>query len=101
MSTATLSETITEESMHHHDASGSLVCIHSVCVHPQHRRQGIATKMLQAYIVQLKALKKAKAALIVHNYLVSLYASVGFKLLGVSPIVHGPDPWLDMELDLQ
>lgn len=42
--TLTAADGLTEESMAGHEPEGSLLCIHSVCVDEQHRRNGIATK---------------------------------------------------------
>ena len=39
--------------------------------------------------------------LICHQNLIPLYERVGFKLVGKSPVVHGPDPWFEMRLDLE
>lgn len=43
-------EELSHESMSRHDPCGSTLCIHSVCVEASQRRQGIAGKMLQAYL---------------------------------------------------
>ncbi|KAI8892484.1 acyl-CoA N-acyltransferase [Globomyces pollinis-pini] len=100
MATATQSPSITKESMNFHDSKGTVICIHSVCVHPNHRKQGIALLMLEKYIEHIKSLKKSRISLIVHEYLVKFYEKVGFKANGISPIVHGSDPWFEMNLDI-
>ena len=43
-------KTLTEETMSTHDPDGTALCIHSVCVTRDHRRQGVATRMLEAYV---------------------------------------------------
>ena len=32
--------------------------------------------------------------------LLGMYASCGFALKGLSPVVHGKDPWFEMTIDL-
>lgn len=52
-STLSNDETLTEHSKHAHDPSGSTVCIHSLAVHPEHRRSGVAKKLLTEYMRRL------------------------------------------------
>lgn len=40
---------LSEETMSSHHPDGTALCIHSVCVHKNNRRKGIATKLLRAY----------------------------------------------------
>lgn len=101
MATASSSSSITQQSMSVHDPNGKTVCIHSVCVAAHERRQGIAKRMIQEYLKKVKSLGYEKASLIVHECLVPLYAGVGFKVNGISPIVHGTQPWIEMNLDLE
>lgn len=49
--TLTSSGNLTHDSMARHDPDGTTLCIHSVCVDQNHRRRGIAKRMLQAYVV--------------------------------------------------
>ncbi|KAI7860395.1 acyl-CoA N-acyltransferase [Circinella umbellata] len=91
---------VTDESMKVHDPNGKIVYLHSVCVNPQVRRQKVATRLMTHWIQLLKESKKYdRIALIARENLVGLYESVGFKYLGKSQVVHGPDPWFDMVLD--
>ncbi|KAI9311098.1 acyl-CoA N-acyltransferase [Dichotomocladium elegans] len=91
---------VTDESMESHDRKGTTVCIHSVCVAPDFRRQGIATALLKHMIAELKAKNQYKrVALISRPVLISLYEAAGFKYIGKSELVHGPDPWFDMVVD--
>ncbi|KAJ3277065.1 hypothetical protein HDV01_000117 [Terramyces sp. JEL0728] len=100
MATATQSKSITKESMTLHDPNGRIICIHSVCTHPDYRKLGLASKMLQNYIDILREWRQKRVSIIVHEYLVPFYTKLGFKVRGVSDIVHGPDPWLEMNLEL-
>ena len=49
--TQTAATSLTHDSMAQHDEHGATLCIHSVCVDRARRRQGIAKRMLQAYIL--------------------------------------------------
>lgn len=41
--------------MSRHDDEGQLLCIHSVVVAAEHRRKGVATRMLGAYLRYVQA----------------------------------------------
>ncbi|KAJ1892485.1 hypothetical protein LPJ66_006312, partial [Kickxella alabastrina] len=82
-------------SMSTHDSKGTTVCVHSVCVAPQQRRQGIASRILAAYtesIKQYNAREGAKAierlAMLSREDLVPMYKRAGYTCLGQSGIVH-------------
>ncbi|KAF9999831.1 hypothetical protein BGZ65_004865, partial [Modicella reniformis] len=101
---------LTTASMISHDPKGASACIHSVCVARDYQRRGIATAMLKEYIKHLQRLNERicsekdvpleRALLITHQELISLYAGAGFKLVGESSVVHGPDPWFEMVYQL-
>lgn len=107
-STLTEGDLVTDESMSVHNPKGTTVCLHSVCVSPDHRKQGIATKLMTNWIEQLKEAnakeqekkKYKRVALLSRPNLIGLYESVGFKNIGVSKVVHGPEPWYDCILEL-
>ncbi|KAI9470454.1 acyl-CoA N-acyltransferase [Zychaea mexicana] len=93
---------VTDESMKAHDPNGKTVCLHSVCVNPQVRRQKVATRLMAHWIQVLKdSSKYNRIALLSRPNLIGLYESVGFKNSGKSQVVHGPDPWYDCILELQ
>ncbi|KAI8368727.1 acyl-CoA N-acyltransferase [Blakeslea trispora] len=95
-STLTTSPLVTDESMSQHEPEGKTVCLHSVCVSPDHRQQGIASNMMLAWIDRLRATGKYdRIALMSRPRLISLYERVGFKNIGQSQVVHGPEPWFD------
>ncbi|CAN0458877.1 unnamed protein product, partial [Scytosiphon promiscuus] len=41
-----------------------------------------------------------RVCLIAKAGLLGMYASCGFSLKGLSPVVHGKDPWFEMRKDL-
>ncbi|KAI8079982.1 acyl-CoA N-acyltransferase [Halteromyces radiatus] len=99
--TVATSDLVTEESMSDNQPEGQTVCLHSVCVSPDTRHQGIATALLTRWVGlhrQIRAYKRL--ALLSRPHLVALYSSVGFKEIGISKVVHGPEPWVDCVLDL-
>ena len=75
--------------------AGNLLCIHSVCVGSELRRQGIATRMLKHYLQHVtdNAHQVDKIALICKKALVDLYTGCGFHVIGESPIVFGKEKW--------
>ncbi|KAG0033238.1 hypothetical protein BGZ82_006196 [Podila clonocystis] len=109
VSTKAQGNRLTHASMYAHDPAGNAVCIHSVCTAASHQRRGIASKTLRAYLTHVRQLvrkeekqtgKKGtvdRVLLIAHRELMGLYAGVGFHEVGLSDVVHGPDPWYEME----
>lgn len=92
---------VTDESMKTHDPEGKTVCLHSVCVSPNARRQKIASRLMKHWIEIIRNEKRyQRIALMSRPNLIPLYESVGFKTLGKSSVVHGPDPWYDAVIDL-
>lgn len=86
-------------SVHQHE--GTSVCIHAVCVSPEHRRKGIALALLKEYIVRLERARQdgskyERVLLITHDNMRSLYDRAGFEWLGKSDVVHGALPWYNM-----
>mmetsp|Transcript_21602 Transcript_21602/g.60031 ORF Transcript_21602/g.60031 Transcript_21602/m.60031 type:complete len:175 (+) Transcript_21602:334-858(+) len=100
--TATAKEQLEEETMSVHEPEGTTVCIHSVCVAADEQRNGVATRMLKAYIqwVQQSFPSATNLQLICKAEKKDLYERVGFELVGPSKVVHGSDPWLDYKLVL-
>ncbi|KAL1740486.1 acyl-CoA N-acyltransferase [Schizophyllum fasciatum] len=104
--TTSSSPVLTHESMSTHVANAPSVCIHSVCVAPEYRRQGIALGLLKEYIARLETRKRDGSApyerllLITHDEMRPLYEKAGFILVGPSAVQHGSKPWLEMKKDL-
>lgn len=107
VSTKAQGDRLTHASMYAHDPAGNAICIHSVCCAASHQRRGIASKTLRAYLAHIRQLGQEeeertghrsvdRVLLIAHRELMSLYAGVGFQEVGLSDVVHGPDPWYEM-----
>lgn len=96
-------ERFNEDSMKHHYPDGENICIHSVCVHPSKRHQGIATKMLKYYIENTGVLGATTFWLLSRPYLINLYNEVGFKEVGKpeAVAVHGSNQWIEMEMEIE
>ncbi|KAJ7678228.1 acyl-CoA N-acyltransferase [Mycena polygramma] len=105
-STLSPDASLTHDSMSTHVPGASSVCIHSVCVSPACRRQGVALRLLQEYIARLEAAYREKSVpyqrvlLITHEWLRPLYEKAGFEWLGPSAVVHGSQPWYEMRIVL-
>ena len=97
--TLTAADKLTEKSMQEHEPTGQTLCLHSVCVAPEYQRQGIATKMVKAYLTYIKQTcpQVESVQLICKQDLIQLYESTGFRLLGASHVTHGKDQWFDMQ----
>ena len=78
------------------------MAIHSVCVAAEHRLRQVATRMLKHYVNMVAAGHPTVTTikLMAKQHLIPFYISCGFTCNGLSPIVHGVDPWFDLSLDL-
>ncbi|KAI0674263.1 acyl-CoA N-acyltransferase [Trametes maxima] len=101
---ATLSpETILKlESMSQHVPGASSICIHSVCVDPEHRQKHIGLNLLRVFVARAERRATTEGAsyervlLITHEELRGFYERAGFEWLGRSAVVYGSRPWYTM-----
>ncbi|KAG8951404.1 hypothetical protein FRC04_006175 [Tulasnella sp. 424] len=106
VATISASDTVTEASMKEHipvAQGGKSVVIHSVCVHPDYQRRGIAIGLLREYLARLEKdgpPQIGSVRLICHEEMLELYRKAGFELIGKSPVVHGPREWFEMKYDM-
>jgi GNAT superfamily N-acetyltransferase len=92
---------LTHESMTSHDPCGNVVCIHSVVVHPDMRRNGLGLNMLKAFVEELRHSGRFdKVLLLSKRHLVSFYELAGFQNAGPSCVQHGDDQWFELRYDL-
>ena len=102
---ATRCDSFTAEAMKVHDAAGKILAIHSVVVDERYRNHGVASAMLQDYILAMENLnekgklssKMEKIILIAKKQLLAFYVRNGFAVTGVSPVVHGKEEWFELE----
>jgi ribosomal protein S18 acetylase RimI-like enzyme len=99
-STISTSSTLTHDSLSKHEPEGTTVCVHSVVVHPTLQGRGLAVDMVRAYIARLDWQRYHRVRLIAHAPLVGLYQRAGLELIGPSDVQLGPDPWLELGIDL-
>ena len=87
------------DSMTSHVANGPILVIHSVTVEKSHRRKGLAIYMLHKYISYMKKRGELREIrLLTKPLMMNLYIKAGFKIVGLSPIVHGAESWFEMSL---
>lgn len=85
-----------------HNEDGQTICLHSLCVHPDFQRQGLAEILLKSYVQRIRDSEVAKRiAIIVRDRLVGFYEKFGFKKVGPSPCQYGGGNWVDMVLDFE
>lgn len=83
-----------------HVPGAPYAAIHSVCVHPDHRRKGVALSLLKAYLARLSDTPGILGArFITHKELIPLYSKAAFELVGESAVVHGARKWYEMRID--
>ena len=96
--TCTDQNELSHDTMSTHVQGGRYLCIHSVVIAPTQRRRKLATVLLRHYIKETLP-HVDKLFLISKAHLISLYESVGFRVVRKSPVVHGVDDWFEMEYD--
>ena len=97
-------DTLTHEAMEVHSINGKHLCIHSVVINKNYRRQGLGLLMVGMYVQKLKQTKICQQLLtlrlIAKKHLIDFYRANGFKLVGLSSVVHGKHPWYELYLQL-
>lgn len=92
-------DSLTHDTMSVHVPGGAVCCIHSVVITEELRGKGLATLMMQHYLTRLPASIK-RCMLLAHADKAGLYERCGFQSAGLSEVVHGSQPWLEMSLSL-
>lgn len=88
-------------SMHVHESDGDTLCIHSVVIAEEYRRQGLGLILMNMYINRIREIGPIKKVrLLAKRTLVQFYQKANFEVLGVSAIVHGQDEWIEMVKEL-
>ncbi|MFC3940164.1 N-acetyltransferase [Pseudomonas gingeri NCPPB 3146 = LMG 5327] len=83
-----------------HDPQGPHVVIMSVVVHPDYKGQGLAKRLMSAFIEQMRDLGKASIHLMCQERLVPFYQTFGFIYSKPSESDHGGMVWHEMILEL-
>ncbi|RYH24683.1 GNAT family N-acetyltransferase [archaeon] len=82
--------TIHHDSMAHHVKGGRTLVIHSVVISAEYRRSKLATAMMSKYLSKLFEKNLCDLVLLLaKSYLLQFYIASGFKVIRLSPVVHG------------
>ena len=89
------------DSMSTHAIHGEILVIHSVTVRKSERRKGHALYMLHRYVSYMKKRSELKEIrLLTKPLMINLYLKAGFKIIGMSSIIHGSESWFEMKVSL-
>lgn len=83
-----------------HDPDGHNIVIFSLSVLPEHRKNGLGSKLLNRFVQQAKDLKKKNVLLLCKTDLIPFYERHGFNNNGISNSEHGGVEWHEMILPL-
>ncbi|MFJ5180217.1 GNAT family N-acetyltransferase [Pseudomonas fulva] len=83
-----------------HDPDAPNVVIMSVVVDPAHQGQGHAKRLMEAFILRMKACAKQTIHLMCKEQHVPLYRKLGYKYVQPSPSDHGGMAWHEMVMVL-
>jgi GNAT superfamily N-acetyltransferase len=85
-----------------HNEDGDMVCIHSLCTHPDFQGKGLGKILLKSYVQRIKDSGVAKRiALICRDRYVVFYEKSGFTKVGPSKCQYGGGNWIDMVMDFE
>ena len=82
-----------------HQSEGAWQMIFGVATHPEYQRQGLAAKVLQQAIEDVKAEGRRGLILTCKEQKLHYYAKFGFVSQGVSVSEHGGALWYQMKLE--
>ena len=109
---STRCSSFSEEAMKLHTATGKILAIHSVVVEKKYRNCGVASAMIQDYLLAMERLngknvkdgtlkvRMYKIVLMAKKNLLAFYVRNGFRAMGISSVVHGKEQWFELERDL-
>lgn len=84
-----------------HDDSAPCQMVFGLAVHPDVQHQGIAAKLMKAYIAVARKRGKACITLTCKKHMIAFYEQFGYTCGGLSVSTHGGVPWYDMTLSLE
>lgn len=89
--TLSASATLTHDSMSRHASQGTSLCIHSVCVDRMYRRNGIARRMLLAYLSFVQQTNPQVGILYPCSDLIlaAVHEMLSLAFFNLSPFCHG------------
>ena len=83
-----------------HSAHAPNVVIMSVVIDPAHQGKGFSTRLMEAFVTQMKACAKKTIHLMCKERHVDLYRRMGFRYVKPSASDHGGMAWHEMVMDL-
>ena len=81
-----------------HDEEGDWQMIFGLNTHPDYRRRGYASKLMECFIRQARREKRLGVVLTCKKQMVRFYSKFGFVDEGISESVHGGEVWNQMRL---
>ena len=84
-----------------HNPAGKNIMLLGLDVRPEYRGRGLAHRIMEEYAEREAARGRRALYLTCHERLVPLYASMGYRDLGLSGSVWGGANWNDMVMELQ
>jgi len=84
----------------HHKPDGPNLTVFGLDVLPDYQNQGIAARLMEAYIAKARSDGRKAVILTCKDHLVHYYQKFGFVCGGVSGSTHGGAVWYDMTLTL-
>lgn len=82
-----------------HDKNGLYQSVFGLSVLPEYRKQGYASKLMEALIEDARKAGRKGCILTCKERLISYYEKFGYQNQGVSKSEHGGAVWYDMLLE--
>jgi ribosomal protein S18 acetylase RimI-like enzyme len=79
-----------------HKKDGAYQTVFGLNVLPEYRRQGIAEKLVEAFLSMAQTRGKTAVILTCKEHMIHYYERRGFAKYGVSDSTHGGATWYDM-----
>ncbi len=80
------------------DEQGEWQMIFGLVTHPDFQRQGLASKVMRAFIDEARSEGRKGVVLTCKEHKIAFYASFGYQDEGISSSTHGGVPWHQMRL---
>ncbi len=96
-------EDLTDDMFHNagmHDENGQVQMILGVCTHPDFRKKGYSSALMNQLILDCKKQNRKSIVLTCKESLVGFYSKFGFVDEGLSQSSHGGEQWNQVRLKL-
>ncbi len=85
----------------HESPSGRHLCVLSVAVEPEARRQGIGSLLMRQLLETARRRGLHAVFLMCEAHLIPMYESLGFTYVGISPSRHAGIEWHEMRCEME